>query len=91
MSANFEALLKELGEVAADADTLAKAIPAAAPPAMAAAGVNPEDDDDDDEDGDDAVIESAAAADGDKPTFGKSFEFVDDAGANTKPWMPPRC
>ncbi len=81
MSANFEALLKELGEVAADADTLAKAIPAAAPPAMAAAGVNPEDDDDDDEDGDDAAIESAAAADGDKPTFGKSFEFVDDAGA----------
>lgn len=81
MSANFEALLKELGEVAVDADTLAKAIPAAAPPAMAAAGVNPEDDDDDDEDGDDAAIESAAAADGDKPTFGKSFEFVDDAGA----------
>lgn len=79
MSANFEALLKELGEVAVDADTLAKAIPAAAPPAMAAAGVNPEDDDDDDEDGDDAAIESAA--DGDKPTFGKSFEFVDDAGA----------
>ena len=78
MSANFEALLKELGEVAADADTLAKAIPAAAPPAMAAAGVNPEDDEDD-EDGDDAAIE--AAADGDKPTFGKSFEFVDDAGA----------
>lgn len=79
MSANFEALLKELGDVAAEADnTLAKAIPAAAPPAMAAAGVNPEDDEDD-EDGDDAAIE--AAADGDKPTFGKSFEFVDDAGA----------
>ena len=82
MSANFEALLKELGEVAADADTLAKAIPAAAPAAMAAAGAaNPEDDEDDDEDGDDAAIEAAAAADGDKPTFGKSFEFVDDAGA----------
>lgn len=81
MSANFEALLKELGDVAAEADnTLAKAIPAAAPPAMAAAGVNPEDDEDD-EDGDDAAIEAAAAADGDKPTFGKSFEFVDDAGA----------
>lgn len=79
MSANFEALLKELGDVAAEADnTLAKAIPAAAPPAIAAAGVNPEDDEDD-EDGDDAAIE--AAADGDKPTFGKSFEFVDDAGA----------
>lgn len=78
MSANFEALLKELGEVAADADTLAKAIPAAAPAAMAAPGANPEDDEDD-EDGDDAAIE--AAADGDKPTFGKSFEFVDDAGA----------
>lgn len=81
MSANFEALLKELGEVAADADTLAKAIPAAAPPAMAAAGAANPEDDEDDEDGDDAAIESAAAADGDKPTFGKSFEFVDDAGA----------
>ena len=79
MSANFEALLKELGEVAADADTLAKAIPAAAPPAMAAAGAANPEDDEDDEDGDDAAIE--AAADSDKPTFGKSFEFVDDAGA----------
>jgi hypothetical protein len=82
MSKNFEALLKELGDVATESDTMAKAIPAEPE-------VNPEDD----EDGaDDAAIAAAAEAGGaapaaaapgddDKPAFGKSFEFVDAAGA----------
>lgn len=74
MSKNFEALLKELGEI----DTMAKAMPQVAPG-------NPEDEDEV-EDADDSSI-AAAAADGedkdedDQPAFGKSFEFVDERGA----------
>lgn len=83
MSNNFEALLQELGAVAAETDTLAKAV-AAAPE------VNPEDDEDD------AAIAAAAAAaeaggaapaadaapgDDGKPAFGKSFAFTDESGA----------
>jgi hypothetical protein len=81
MSNNFEALLKELGDVAAEHDTMAKAMPEPVAP-------NPEDDD---EDGDDAAIAAAAAEagakpavpgeDDDAPAFGKSFEFTDAAGA----------
>lgn len=82
MSNNFEALLKELGDVAAEHDTMAKAMPEPVAP-------NPEDDD---EDGDDAAIAAAAAEAGakpaapaadadDAPAFGKSFEFTDAAGA----------
>lgn len=89
MSANFDALLAAINEVGTEADTLAKAIPAAAPaaaaPAAATAGAggmqtNPEDDVGGD-DADDAAIAAAAAANGEKPTFGKSFQFVDDTGA----------
>lgn len=77
MSNNFEALLKELGDVAAEHDTMAKAMPE--PPAD-----NPEDDEDGE---DDAAIAAAADAGGaapaadDAPAFGKSFEFTDAAGA----------
>lgn len=81
MSNNFEALLKELGDVAAEQETMAKAMPEPVAP-------NPEDGE---EDGDDAAIAAAAAEAGakpaapgdadDAPAFGKSFEFTDAAGA----------
>lgn len=81
MSKNFEALLQELGALDADTDTMAKAI-------SAAPEVNPEDDDDEDDSAIAAAAEAggavpaadAAPGDDGKPSFGKSFEFVDESG-----------